>query len=86
MQTLYEQSTFGLHVNPIIITWHKINCSWNSVLGGVNFIQKCQIPKIIFDPHPLWTSMFGGAPVPQGGLRKNYLELGPEVTSVKKVQ
>jgi hypothetical protein len=46
----------------MIVTWHKINCSWNSVLGGIYFIQKCQIPKIKFDPPPPSGSVCLGAP------------------------
>jgi hypothetical protein len=36
-------------------------------LRGVYFMQKCQIPKLLFDP--LWTNTFGGALELQGSFK-----------------
>ncbi len=49
----------------------KQNVLKNAILGGVYFIQKCQISKFVFDP--LQTGPFGGALAPQGDLRSKNL-------------
>jgi hypothetical protein len=43
-----------------------LKCSYNSILGGVYFMQKCQIPKFRFDL--LWTDTFRGNLAAQGNL------------------
>jgi hypothetical protein len=46
--------------------WLEARCSENNFLGGIYFIQKCQISKFVFDH--LQSSSFGGTLAPLGDL------------------